>query len=307
MDGNFPFNSWFDHFLQHAVPGRPLLLLLYGHNSTHYSPHIITKAIEKDVIVLCLPPHSSQDTQPLDVGVYGPLKQHWSRECHVWMASNPHKLIGKVHFNAVFSKVWLKAVTSSNVVAVFMKEGIHPFNDKAIAIPVNGEAVSHHIAESCGQEPSKEMIDLPSTQTIYDRDMGGSIKVTSFGGTETTENSFTPAEVQLYQHQIEEGYDVFTDQQYVQWVKLNHPALLPKLLSQHQISSPLIEIANENHIESCDDLVISTSPLSLSQPPSFQQLTEENVGNRLQQPQSPADPFIEMMAEEHMGPSEEQP
>ena len=262
------FNSWFDHFLQHAVPGKPLLLLLDGH-STHYSPHIITKAMEKDVIILCLPPHSSQDTQPLDVAVYGPLKQHWSRECHEWMANNPHKLMGKVHFNAVFSKVWSKAVTSNNVVAGFRKAGIHPFNDKAIAIPVNDEAVSHHIAESCGREPSKEMIDLPSTQTIDDRDMGGSIEVTSYGETETTENSFTPAEVQLYQHRIEEGYNVFTDQQYVQWVKLNHPALLPASLSQHEISSPLIETANENHIESGDNLLISTSPLSLSQPPSF--------------------------------------
>ena len=54
-------------------------------------------------------------------------------------------------------------------------------------------------------------------------------------------------------------------------------------------------------------MLISTSPLSLSQPPSFQPLTEENRGNRLQQPQSPPGPFIEMMAEEHMGPSEEQP
>ena len=210
----------------------------------------------------------------------------------------------KVHFNAVFSKVWSKAVTSCNVVAGFRKAGIHPFNDKAIAIPVNGEAVSHHIAESCGREPSTEMIDLPSTQTIDDR---GSIEATSFRETETTENSFTPVEVQLYQHRIEEGYDVFTDQRYVQWVKLNHPALLPASLSQHQISSPLIETANENHIESSDDLVISTLPSSLSQPPSFQQLIEENGGNRLQQPQSPAGPFIEMMAEEHMGPSEEQP
>ena len=102
------------------------------------------------LLFLCLPPHSSQDTQPLDVGVYGSLKQHWSRECHEWMASNPHKLMRKVHFNAVFSKVWSKAVTSCNVVAGFRKAGIHPFNDKAIAIPVNGEAVSHHIAESCG-------------------------------------------------------------------------------------------------------------------------------------------------------------
>ena len=58
------FNWWFDHFLQHAVPGRPLLLLLDGH-STHYSPDIITKVMEKDVIILCLPSHSSQDTQPI--------------------------------------------------------------------------------------------------------------------------------------------------------------------------------------------------------------------------------------------------
>ena len=59
--------------------------------------------------------------------------------------------------------------------AGFRKAGIHPFDDKAIAILVNGEAISHHIAESCGREPSKETIDLPSTQTIDDRDMGGSI------------------------------------------------------------------------------------------------------------------------------------
>ena len=191
-----------------------------------------------------------------------------------------------------FSKVWSKAVTSSNVVAGFRKAGIHPFNDKSIAIPVNDEAVSHHIAESYGREPSKEMMNLPSTQTIDDRDMGGSIEVTSYGETETTENSFTPAEVQLYQHRIEEGYDVLTDQRYVQWVKLNHPALLPASLSHHEILSPLIETANENHIESGDELLISTSPLSLSQPPSFQPLTEENRGNRLQQPQSPPGPFI---------------
>ena len=87
--------------------------------------------------------------------------------------------------------------------------------------------------------------DLPSTQTIDDRDMGGSIEVTSFGETETTVNLFTPAEVQLYQHRIEEGYNVFTDQRFVQCVNLNHPALLPASLSQHQISSPLIVTANK--------------------------------------------------------------
>ena len=189
----------------------------------------------------------------------------------------PSQTHGKGSLQCSFQKDWSKAVTSCNV-AEFRKAGMHSFNDKAIAIPVNGEAVSRHIAESCGQEPSKEMIDLPNTQTIDDHDLGGSIEVTSFGETETTVNLFTPAEVQLYQHRIEEGYNVFTDQRYVQCVKLNHPALLPASLSQHQISSPLIETANKKLIESGNDLVISTSPLSLSQPPSFQPLTEENGG-----------------------------
>ena len=90
----------------------------------------------------------------------------------------------------------LRLWTSSNVVAGFRKAGIHLFNDKAIAIPVNGEAASHHNAENCSQDPS-EIIDLPSTPTVEYHGIGGFIDETSSGETET---SFTPAEVQLYQH-----------------------------------------------------------------------------------------------------------
>ena len=117
--------------------------------------------------------------------------------------------------------------------AGFRKAGIHPFNDTAIAMPVNGKAVSPHNAENCSQEPS-EIIDLPSTPTVEDHGMGGSIDETSSGEPETT---FTPAEVQ---HRIDEGYYIFTDQRYIQWVKLNHPALLPSSsdnIKQYQVLS----------------------------------------------------------------------
>ena len=59
----------------------------------------------------------------------------------------------------------LRLWTSSNIVAGFRKAGIHPFNDKAITIPVNGDAVSHHNAENWSQKPNK-IIDLPSTPTV---------------------------------------------------------------------------------------------------------------------------------------------
>ena len=139
------FSKWFDHFLMHAVPGRPLLLLLDGH-STRYSPDIIAKAMEQNVIIFTLPPHSSQDTKPLDVGVFGPLKHHWSRECHEWMAKNPHKIMSKVHFNSVFSKAWARAAVPTNAVAGFKKVGIHPLNENVI--PVYDESCSANSSTS---------------------------------------------------------------------------------------------------------------------------------------------------------------
>ena len=67
------FESWLsEHFLEHAVTARPFLLLLDGH-STHYHLRI---AKQHDVIMLCLPPHTTHESQPLDCGVFGPLKSH---------------------------------------------------------------------------------------------------------------------------------------------------------------------------------------------------------------------------------------
>ena len=56
------FHGWLtNHFLKHAVGSRPLLLL-DGHSS-HYNPATIRFAKEHDVIVLCLPPHTTHESQ----------------------------------------------------------------------------------------------------------------------------------------------------------------------------------------------------------------------------------------------------
>jgi len=44
-----------------------------GHSS-HYQPEIIQLARENDVVILCFPPYTSADSQPLDVGFFRPLK-----------------------------------------------------------------------------------------------------------------------------------------------------------------------------------------------------------------------------------------
>ena len=69
------FYGWLEeHFLAHAVPARPLLLLVDGHSS-HYDPNSIRFARDHFVIIFCLPPHTTHEAQPLDVTFFGSLKK----------------------------------------------------------------------------------------------------------------------------------------------------------------------------------------------------------------------------------------
>ena len=76
MDGEL-FEEWFKHhFLVHAPPARPLLLLLDGHVS-HYNLNVLRMAAEEEIIIFCLPPHTTHLLQPLDNGLFASLKSHW--------------------------------------------------------------------------------------------------------------------------------------------------------------------------------------------------------------------------------------
>ena len=59
------FKHWLkDHFLQYAVPNRPLMVLLDGHSS-HYVP-VSNELARTEGVIFCLPPHTTQGLQPLD-------------------------------------------------------------------------------------------------------------------------------------------------------------------------------------------------------------------------------------------------
>ncbi|XP_051239290.1 uncharacterized protein LOC127353772 [Dicentrarchus labrax] len=50
---------------------------LYGHKS-HLDPELVRVAKREEVILLCLPPHTSHILQPLDMTFFGPLKADFS-------------------------------------------------------------------------------------------------------------------------------------------------------------------------------------------------------------------------------------
>lgn len=62
-------NYFIKTFMAHAVPERPILLLYDGH-STHLDPRLIDAAIENQIIILKLPPHSSHLLQPMDLAFF---------------------------------------------------------------------------------------------------------------------------------------------------------------------------------------------------------------------------------------------
>ena len=63
----------FEPVTQEKADGEPRLLICDGHDS-HISAAFIYHCMQNDIVLLLLLPHSSHLMQPLDVGVFGPLK-----------------------------------------------------------------------------------------------------------------------------------------------------------------------------------------------------------------------------------------
>jgi DDE superfamily endonuclease/Tc5 transposase DNA-binding domain len=87
-------NGWTDDFLctewfwKSFIPqatarntsGKPILLIYDGHGS-HETTELIKLARENNIILFCLPPHTTHKLQPLDVGVFGPFQRAWADRC----------------------------------------------------------------------------------------------------------------------------------------------------------------------------------------------------------------------------------
>lgn len=53
----------------------PILVFMDGH-STHVNIAVSEFCRDNKIILYCFPPHASHIMQPLDIAVYGPLKNH---------------------------------------------------------------------------------------------------------------------------------------------------------------------------------------------------------------------------------------
>ncbi|MES9881787.1 MAG: helix-turn-helix domain-containing protein [Sedimenticola sp.] len=124
--------KWFNEvFLQFCGTERPQLLILDGHSS-HETLAILQRALEENIHILALPPHTTHYLQPLDRAVFGPLNRYYNEECSEYIRNSSLHQINKWTFPTLFRKSWDKGVTSVNIRSGFRACGIYPFNPHAV-------------------------------------------------------------------------------------------------------------------------------------------------------------------------------
>ena len=102
------------------------LLICDGHDS-HVSAALVGYTIQKHIILVLLPPHSSHLLQPLDVGIFAPLKTALAHRQTQLFRSGVRR-IEKAEWVEDFIAAWEDAITEKNVLSGWRGAGLFPEN-----------------------------------------------------------------------------------------------------------------------------------------------------------------------------------
>ena len=100
-----------------------------GHAS-HIGIQVIKLVIKNNINLLRSPSHTTHFLQPLDIGVYGPIRM--AKILVEFSYSHIRKAITKEGFPALLKQIWLRGFTGRSVISGFKTTGIVPFNSSCI-------------------------------------------------------------------------------------------------------------------------------------------------------------------------------
>ena len=109
---------------------QPRLLIMDGHSS-HITGSLIAFCIEKEIDLLILPPHCSHLLQPLDVGVYGPMKRYHAQEVDRYSRAGIQR-IQRSDWVQLFQKIREKGLSCQNIKSGWKGAGLNPFSPRQV-------------------------------------------------------------------------------------------------------------------------------------------------------------------------------
>jgi DDE superfamily endonuclease/Tc5 transposase DNA-binding domain len=116
----------FEPATREKAANEPRLLLLDGHGS-HIKSEFLYHAFHNNIIILRLLPHTSHILQPLDVGVFGPLKTYLAQELDNLVRADV-KRVSKLEWTEGYARARVRAFKSENILGAWRGAGLFPLN-----------------------------------------------------------------------------------------------------------------------------------------------------------------------------------
>jgi hypothetical protein len=110
---------------------RYRLLINDGHDS-HITGDWLAHCLENKIIPAVLPPHSSHLTQPLDVGVFGPLKKVMAAKIAPLIHTQVHRIQKEGEWFQAFVLAHDEVFNSTNIQSAFAGAGLVPFRPSKV-------------------------------------------------------------------------------------------------------------------------------------------------------------------------------
>jgi len=120
----------FEPATREKAKGKPRVLICDGHDS-HITASWLEHCRKNNIILLVLPPHSSHLCQPLDVGVFKPLKTLIASAIEPLVSTELHRIL-KAEWLSAFVEAHDGAFSNQNIRSGFRGTGIWPFNPSKV-------------------------------------------------------------------------------------------------------------------------------------------------------------------------------
>jgi hypothetical protein len=155
----------FDPATKAKAQGHYRLLIYDGHDS-HISAAFVRYAIDNHIVIFLLPPHSSHLLQPLDVGVFGPLKRAMSFQLSRLYGTEISRL-QKIEWLEHYVQARLGAITEQNILSGWRGAGIFPRYSHRIIRQLTGISTPPPASEPITQTPYLISSSPPDSDVLW--------------------------------------------------------------------------------------------------------------------------------------------
>lgn len=126
------FLEWFQGFISFTGASKTnKKLLICDNHFTHCNLKVWTLARDNGVVILTLPPHTSHQLQPLDVGFFGAFKSVYAREVSAWIQQHPGRKVTQYEVAGLVKKTFHLTAKMETAVNSFEKTKVFPYRPHA--------------------------------------------------------------------------------------------------------------------------------------------------------------------------------